>query len=180
MTETSGHLDVVRAGELDAADLDRHAAHMRTAIEQARRAPRRPFGAVIVDRTRNQLLAAAVNTTDESPILHGETAAIDRCARGHPGVRWPEATLYTTAEPCPMCAAAIAWTRIGEVVVGTDIETLVGLGMDQIPIACADVLRAAPFYRGRLVTGVLREDTDRLYREWAARLSESRSRPGQS
>ena len=30
----------------------------------------------------------------------------------------PECTLYVTVEPCPMCAAAMAWTQVGAVVYG--------------------------------------------------------------
>jgi tRNA(Arg) A34 adenosine deaminase TadA len=70
-----------------------------------------------------------------------------------------------------MCAAAIAWTGIGEVVIGTDTPTLARLGIDQIDLACAEVLGRAPFYRGRVVMGVLAEETDRIYAEWARRLA---------
>jgi tRNA(adenine34) deaminase len=143
---------------------------MERALRQARRNPDHPFGAVIVERATGRLLAEAVNAIHESPILHGETAAIDACARSHARVFWPELTLYTTAEPCPMCAAAIAWTRIREVVIGTDIETISGLGINQIQIACATVLRAAPLYQGRLIVGILADRTDALYADWAARL----------
>jgi tRNA(adenine34) deaminase len=161
---------VVAAAELISEECRRHEGFMERALRQARRNPDRPFGAVIVERATGRLLAEAVNAVHESPILHGETAAIDACARSHPGVSWPELTLYTTAEPCPMCAAAIAWTRIGEVVIGTDIETISGLGINQIHIACATVLRAAPLYQGRLIVGILADRTDALYADWAARL----------
>lgn len=112
-----------------------------------------------------------VNVVEVSPLLHGETAAaIDACARSRPRIRWPDLSLYTTAEPCPMCAAAIAWTGIGEVIIGSDITALAGLGISQIDLACAEVLGKAPFYSGRLVIGVLAGDTGEMYAEWARTL----------
>lgn len=172
-----GRVEVRSAADLEAAVRRRHERWMAEALGQARLNAERPFGAVLVERDSERRLAAAVNTVHESPILHGETAAIDRCARDHPGVRWDRTILYTTAEPCPMCAAAIAWTGIAEVVVGTSIDTMAEMGIGQILLPCAEVLRATPFYRGRLVTGVLREDTDRLYADWAERLAERDSPP---
>lgn len=175
MSGKRGRVAITRVDTLDAAERSQHEAYMRAALAEARRNPQRPFGAVIVDRSSGRLLAAAVNAVQESPILHGETAAIDRCARDHPGVRWEKTTLYTTAEPCPMCAAAIAWTRIGEVVIGTDIDTIARLGVNQIRLSCSAVLRAAPFYSGRLLVGALSAEADQLYRDWAAHLSNPRS-----
>ena len=130
---------VIAAAELIGEERRRHGGFMERALRQARRNPDRPFGAVIVERATGQLLAEAVNAVHESPILHGETAAI-------------------------------AWTRIGEVVIGTDMETISGLGINQIHIACATVLRAAPLYQGRLIVGILADQTDALYADWAARL----------
>ena len=169
--QDDSRIDVIDASELEQVARERHEALMMEALAQARRNPDRPFGAVIVDRKGGRVLAAAVNAADESPILHGETAAIDRCARDHPAVQWERMTLYTTAEPCPMCAAAIAWTGIGETVIGTSTATIAKLGVNQLLLPCADVLRAAPFYSGQLVMGVLRQQTDELYRAWAARLT---------
>jgi tRNA(Arg) A34 adenosine deaminase TadA len=161
---------VVAAAKLIGEERRRHEGFMERAVRQARRNPDRPFGAVIVERATGRLLAEAVNAVHESPILHGETHAIDACARSHPRLSWPEVTLYTTAEPCPMCAAAIAWTGIGEVVIGTDMETISRLGISQIHIACTTVLRSAPFYHGRLILGILANRTHAIYADWAARL----------
>lgn len=170
MAETS-RIRIDLAGDLAADERARHEGFMRLALAQAGRNPRRPFGAVIVDRASGTVLAEAVNAVEVSPLLHGETAAIDACARARAGISWPETSLYTTAEPCPMCAAAIAWTGIGEALIGTDTPTLARLGIDQIHLACADVLGKAPFYRGRVVMGVLAAETDRMYAEWARRLA---------
>lgn len=161
----------VACASIAASERARHEAHMRRAIEQARRNPRRPFGAVIVDGKDERVLAEAVNAVDVSPILHGETAAIDACARANPGCPWPRLRLYTTAEPCAMCAAAITWTGLGTVIIATGIDTLTRFGVRQIDLACHDVLRAAPSYRGRVITGVLSAETDRMYADWARSLS---------
>jgi tRNA(Arg) A34 adenosine deaminase TadA len=163
-------IGVVLASALSAGERARHEGFMRLALAQAGRNPNRPFGAVIVERDSGAVLAEAVNAVGVSPLFHGETAAIDACARAHRDIDWRTLSLYTTAEPCPMCAAAIAWTGIAEVIVGTGTPTLAGLGIDQLHLACADVLASAPFYRGRVVMGVLAADTDRMYAEWARRL----------
>jgi tRNA(Arg) A34 adenosine deaminase TadA len=163
-------IGVVLASDLPAGERARHEGFMRLALAQAGRNPNRPFGAVVVERDSGAVLAEAVNAVEVSPLLHGETAAIDACARAHRDIDWRTLSLYTTAEPCPMCAAAIAWTGIAEVIVGSDTPTLAGLGIDQLHLACADVLASAPFYRGRVVMGVLAGETDRMYAEWARRL----------
>jgi tRNA(Arg) A34 adenosine deaminase TadA len=156
---------VDRAADLAAAERVRHE---RLHAPRAGAGRAQPEAAV----RRGAFVAEAVNAVEVSPLLHGDTAAIDACARTRGGrdTAWPSFSLYTTAEPCPMCAAAIAWTGIGEVIVGTDTPTLARLGIDQIHLGCADVLAAAPFYRGRMVTGILAAETDRMYADWARTL----------
>lgn len=166
--EDHPRLLVLSASAIDAQERQRHESRMRLAMRQAQRNPDRPFGAILFDRRTGVVVAEACNAVENSPLLHGEAAVIDFLARRQADVRWRDLTLYTTAEPCPMCAAAIAWTGIGEVVFGTSIETISRLNVPQILLGCADVLRAARFYRGRLVTGVAADLTDELYRDWAA------------
>ena len=65
-------------------------------------------------------------------------------------------TLYTTAEPCPMCAALISFTGVSEVVFGVSVQDLIDLGVPQIDLSCDAVVSRGPSavsVRG----GVLRE-----------------------
>lgn len=119
---------------------------MRRAIELARGVDL-PFGAVIVRRGTDEVLAEGVNRTDKSPTLHAEIDAINRCASMHPGIDWRELDLYATAEPCPMCQGAIEFAGIGAVHYGTSIPWLKSHGWWQIDIRGAD--RAAVADRRR-------------------------------
>jgi tRNA(adenine34) deaminase len=62
-----------------------------------------------------------------------------------------------------MCMGAIAWAGIGGVVFGSSIGTLSRARIRQIEISAASVSRAAPFYRGSLLGGVLASETDLLF-----------------
>lgn len=151
--------------DLDAIPPETHERFMRLAIEQARKNPAFPFGAVIVRMQDGQVLAAAVNRGAENPTLHGEIAAIhDYVARnGHQG--WPDTVLYTTGEPCPMCMSAIIWAGIGGVVFATSIEELKAAGFDQIDVAAPEIAASATFWNGDIRGGVLAEETDRMFAE---------------
>jgi tRNA(Arg) A34 adenosine deaminase TadA len=60
--------------------------------------------------------------------------------------------------------SAIAWAGIGGVVYGTSITTLAEVGIPQIMIDASVLRDTAPFYRGQIVGGVLRAETDALFR----------------
>lgn len=77
-----------------------------------------PIGAVILDQD-GQLLAAAYNQkeTDQDPTAHAELLAIRAAAQKLGSWRLLGCTLYTTLEPCPMCAGAILQARIAHVVI---------------------------------------------------------------
>ena len=53
---------------------------------------------------------------------------------------------------------------IGGVVYGSSITTLAEAGIAQIMIRASAVRDAAPFYRGRIMGGVLRAEIDALFR----------------
>jgi tRNA(Arg) A34 adenosine deaminase TadA len=88
---------------------------MLAALTEAEAAAARgevPVGAVLV--TGGQVLARAGNRTRElsDPSAHAEMLAIRAACAAVGSERLPEADLYVTLEPCPMCAAAISFARI--------------------------------------------------------------------
>lgn len=91
-------------------------SHMDIALAEARAAAQRgevPVGAVIVHSGR--VIAQAGNRTRElsDPTAHAEMLAIREACRLAGSERLGGYDLYVTLEPCPMCAAAIAASRIG-------------------------------------------------------------------
>lgn len=95
--------------------------YMRTALLLARQAANRgevPVGCVLVQHGR--ILSVATNEIVEQnhPLLHAEWLAIDRAQRRTGKLRLENTTLYTTLEPCAMCAGAILLARISRVVMG--------------------------------------------------------------
>ena len=150
--------------DLGAIPLAAHEATMRLAIAAAKANPFYPFGAVIIGAADRAVLAQGVNSGKINPILHGEIVAINDYAARHGNQGWADGILYTTGEPCPMCMSAIVWAGIGGVVYGSSIATLAEVGIAQIMIGASAVRDAAPFYRGRIMGGVLRAETDALFR----------------
>jgi tRNA(adenine34) deaminase len=151
--------------DLPAIPMATHERFMRLAIEQARRNPAFPFGAVIVRMRDRQVMAEAVNEGHRVPTLHGEVAVIHAYAERHGNRGWDETVLYTTGEPCPMCMSAIVWAGIGGVVWATSIATLKRVGFDQIDIGSPAVAASAPFWHGGILGDVLAEETDRMFAE---------------
>lgn len=95
---------------------------MTQALAEAQAAAARgevPVGAVIVDGN-GDILAQAGNRTKEKsdPTAHAEMEAIRQAcaARGEP--RLPDCVIYVTLEPCPMCATAISFARLGRLYYG--------------------------------------------------------------
>lgn len=139
--------------------------YMQLAIEMAKKNLKAPFGAVIVDNTSGKVLASGVNAHELNPIYHGEIVAINNCAKKHPKLDWSNVTIFTTAEPCPMCQSAVVWANIPRVVFASSIEHLVRSGWNQISIHAAELNSKAPFYKGTITGGVLADKTDALFEQ---------------
>ena len=140
-----------------------HEDYMRRAIELALRVPEFPFGAVIVRRATGEIVAEGYNRSALNPTWHGEIDAINRCAETHHSADWREFDLYTTAEPCPMCQAAIAWAGIATVYYGTSIPYLQSRGWWQIEIRAEEVAAKTPFRDCRIVGGILEAECNALF-----------------
>jgi tRNA(adenine34) deaminase len=139
-----------------------HDLYMRQAILLAHNNLAAPFGALLVDRKTGKVVCGGWNRTHENPTWHGEIDVMNRHAIvAQPN--WSDLTLYTTAEPCPMCQSAILWAGIEEVVFGTPIPKLQSLGWGQIEIRAAEVIARFPGHTCRLIGGVLEAECDPLF-----------------
>ena len=89
-----------------------------------------PFGAVIVveDRVVGRGWNQVVHRQD--PTAHAEILAIREACGALGRFHLPDATLYTTCEPCPMCLGALYWAHIGRLVFGATAEDAAEVGFD--------------------------------------------------
>ena len=140
-----------------------HEFFMRRAIELALNVPNLPFGALIVNRDTDEILAEGWNKTNINPTWHGEIDAITPLVLRQESLDTSKLVLYTTAEPCPMCQAAILWAGIGMVVFGTSIRFLQNNGWHQIDILAQEVIHRSPHWSCKLISGVLEKDCNALF-----------------
>jgi tRNA(Arg) A34 adenosine deaminase TadA len=116
------------------------------------------------DSGSGEVLARGSNASTGNPILHGEIVAINDYVARYGNRNWSRTTIYTTAEPCSMCASAIVWCAIPRVVYGSSTLVVEAM-MDQISVRAAKIFAGAPFYRNSLLLGgVLAAETDTMLR----------------
>ena len=102
-----------------------HAYFMKRALQEAEAAYAMgeiPIGAVIV--SKNQIIARGHNLTETltDVTAHAEMQAITAAANFLGGKYLIDCTLYVTIEPCQMCAGALYWSQIPNVVYGARDE----------------------------------------------------------
>jgi tRNA(Arg) A34 adenosine deaminase TadA len=115
---------------------------MQQAIAVAAENPSAPFGAVIIEGDTESRCAHGVNQAREDPTLHAEMVALRNRFKAPALPRATPLVLFSTAEPCPMCAAACCWAGIRRIVYGVSIPWLCKHGWPQINIRAADVCTA--------------------------------------
>ncbi len=95
---------------------------MREAVAAAREAAGRgevPVGAVVVSAEGCVLAVAGNRTrTDCDPTAHAEVVALREAARRAGNYRLTGAVVYSTIEPCAMCAGALVQARVARLVYG--------------------------------------------------------------
>ncbi len=147
---------------------DPHLTRMQAALEEARLAAGRdevPIGAVLVHRASGDIVARGGNRTIEhaDPTSHAEILVLRDLCRELGVQRLPEYDLYVTLEPCPMCAAAISFARIGTVYFGASDPKSGGIST---PVA----LYTHPqlHHKPEIVSGVLADDAAALLKSFFA------------
>ncbi|KAI9471042.1 MAG: cytidine deaminase-like protein [Benjaminiella poitrasii] len=158
--------------------------YMRIALDYAMlHNPSFPFGALIVDHTKNEITCYGANSNKQNKLLHGETSAFWNCTELYPsptnddmlnsGLDWSHQTLYTTGEPCPMCASQSIYRGVARVVWGTSIPDINKSGRQQIMIRMHSVVASAKLGANlsnnevpELVGGILKDECDQAF--WCA------------
>ncbi|MEH2556396.1 tRNA(Arg) A34 adenosine deaminase TadA [Bradyrhizobium algeriense] len=138
---------------------ERDAHFLRLSFEVARRAVahgNHPFGAVLVDREGNLLLEAENGyMPSHDGTAHAERLlATQACTTLDPGTL-RSTTLYSSAEPCAMCAGAIYWAGIGRLVYGLSEHRLRDLTGNHPENPTLDLPCREVFGRGQRSTEVL-------------------------
>ncbi len=123
--------------------------HLSRAIELARRAREKgnhPFGALLVD-DRGDVVLEAENTvmTEMDCTNHAELNLVRTASSRRDASSLNGCTLYTSTEPCAMCAGAIYWSGIGRVVFSLSTAALTAIvdgdeGDSMLAVSSRDVL----------------------------------------
>ena len=103
-----------------------------------------PFGSVVV--TADGRTAEAMNSvvTHADPTAHAETNVVRAAASAFPADVLATSTLYTSTEPCAMCAGAIYWSGIARVVYALGEDELRAIvaeqeGVPTMALPCREV-----------------------------------------
>lgn len=96
---------------------------MEVALQEAQKALEQdevPIGAIVV--AGNKIIAKGYNMTEKltDATAHAEMIALTAASEHLGGKYLNDCTLFVTLEPCPMCAAAMYWTQLGQLVFGAD------------------------------------------------------------
>ncbi len=86
------------------------------------------FGAVIV--RNGEIISEGANrvVAENDPTWHGEMEAIRKACKTLGSFKLTGCTLYTSAEPCPMCAAASYWAGIERIFYGATVDDALEYG----------------------------------------------------
>jgi len=104
-----------------------------------------PFGSLLVDTAGDVVLEAENSVvTGHDVTAHAELNLVRAASMQFDVEALRSSTLYTSTEPCAMCASAIYWSGIGRVVYALSSEQLMGivkdeLGSSTLALSCREV-----------------------------------------
>jgi tRNA(Arg) A34 adenosine deaminase TadA len=89
-----------------------------------------PFGAVVVKD--GNVIATGANqvTASNDPTAHAEVTAIRNACQALGTFRLQGCEVYTSCEPCPMCLAALYWSRCATIFYGSNAQDAARAGFD--------------------------------------------------
>jgi tRNA(adenine34) deaminase len=141
------------------------AAYMRVAIREAqlsRSEGNKGYGAVVV--FDHQIIGQAHDTaiTEHDPSLHAEMNAIRQAVKTKQDTDLCGAILFSTCEPCPMCASLAVWANVTTLVYGISIQETAQLGRSRIQISASEIIAKSPCSI-EVIGNILHDECQMLY-----------------
>src|SRR5437588_2929469 len=149
---------------VQAASSKEHECWMREALRAAREAWERdevPIGTCIVIGDQVAAIAGNRTRTDCDPTAHAEIIALREAARNYGNYRLTDAVVYSTIEPCAMCAGALIQARVKRLVYGARDERF-GAVESQFRLCDSSSLN----HRIEITSGVLEAECRNLMQEF--------------
>jgi tRNA(adenine34) deaminase len=148
----------------NAAEIAPEEHWMRHAIDVAREAQERgevPVGTCIVSEGKLLSISGNRTRTDCDPTAHAEIVALRDASRTAGNYRLTGAEVYSTIEPCAMCAGALIQARVSRLIYGARDERA-GAVESRFRICDTDFLN----HRIEIVSGVLEDECRAMMQEF--------------
>lgn len=141
-----------------------HHKYMSQALTLAKTAYKEgevPVGAIVVKE--NRIIGKGYNQTEmlNDPTAHAEIIAVSSACATLKNKYLTDCTLYVTLEPCHMCAGALVWAKISQVVFGA---------MDQKAGACGSLFNIASNKKlnstAEVIQGIMEDECSKLLKDF--------------
>ena len=155
---------MICAADLAIEEQSIHERWMREAIRAAREAQSMgevPVGTCVVIKDEVRSVAGNRTRTDCDPTAHAEIVALRDAAKKFGNYRLADATVYSTIEPCVMCAGALIQARVPLLIYGATDEKA-GAVESHFHLCDAPQLN----HRIKVIKGVLADDCRALMQEF--------------
>jgi len=133
-----------------------HDSHMRTAFDLAREAAARgdrPFGSVLVRDDEVVMTDSNHEVTENDIRRHPELHLAYRACREYDPDERAEIVMYTSTEPCPMCAGGIATAGFGRVVYSVGSDEIAAFTGTDPTVRSAEILDGVSDVLGPVLNG---------------------------
>jgi tRNA(Arg) A34 adenosine deaminase TadA len=110
-----------------------------TLAVQAGQKGNHPFGALLVEDGKTLLISENTVNTDHDCTRHAELNLVSSAFPRFGPAILSRSIIYTSTEPCAMCAGAIYWAGISIVVFGCSAETAGRIMDSELVISCKDI-----------------------------------------
>lgn len=139
--------------------------YMRIAIQEAQTSKsdgNKGYGAVVV--FDDQIIGQAHDTsiTEKDPSLHAEVNAIRQAVKTIDDNNLCGAILFSTCEPCPMCASLCVWANITTIIYGISIKETAKFGRSRIQLSANQIIEKSPRFI-EVIGNILHDECKMLY-----------------